>query len=349
MIKYILTTKHFFLEGPCGRVSHAKGFVEGLSNNGKYVTLISGKGAEQFIEQSEFIKYKAFAYFFILNIFFEIVKSIFKKEKIVIRWRPVLPFFIFPFLFFYKNIYFEVNSITGLSSNNKIIKNLVKISILFIAKLSRIIVVSANSKDEIEEICASRYDIYIMPNGFDPIPFQKFSSNLDFNEKPNLVYFGKKQDYYDWDVLFDVYALNKELFNNFYIFGFRDEDDSKIYFGTFSHATLIERLSLIKNPILILHPSDTQMAKSGSPMKLFEYASLNLPMIVGNSIQKQAEKLKGIVFYKSGDPEDLTSKLQDISMSYKNYYAQSQLLNKAVMENYTWTKIVSDWLNTLEK
>jgi glycosyltransferase involved in cell wall biosynthesis len=108
-------------------------------------------------------------------------------------------------------------------------------------------------------------------------------------------------------------------------------------------------LSAIYNPILILHPSDTQMAKSGSPMKLFEYASLNLPMVVGNSIQQQASKLNGVVFYQSGNSEDLLNTLTSVTKDYQSYYQQSQKLRQSVMENYTWSKIVADWLKNLDK
>jgi glycosyltransferase involved in cell wall biosynthesis len=151
-------------------------------------------------------------------------------------------------------------------------------------------------------------------------------------------------------MLFEVYERNKNNFDKFYIFGFDGENDSsKEFLGSFNHNSLIEKLSAIYNPILILHPSDTQMAKSGSPMKLFEYASLNLPMVVGNSIQQQASKLNGVVFYQSGNSEDLLNTLTSVTKDYQSYYQQSQKLRQSVMENYTWSKIVADWLKNLDK
>lgn len=350
LFKYILTTRDFFKAGPCGRVSHAKGFIDGLVHNNSQVSLISDGGAENFIESNKNLQFKNINHFFYIICIVEIIKSILKKEKIVIRWRFFLPYIFFPFLLLYKNIYFEINSITGISSKNPIIRNIVKTSIYIMSKFSKIIVVSENSKKEIKKICFPKYDVYIMPNGFNPKPFLKYAPSIDKESKPNLVYFGKKQDYYDWDMLFDVYDKNKGIFDKFYIFGFNEKnDESKIYLGSFNHDSLIEKLSSISNPILILHPSDTQMAKSGSPMKLFEYASLNLPMIVGNSIQKQASKLNGVIFYKSGNNDDLSQKMNSVAMDYQSYYVQSQQLSKAVTENYTWSKIVLDWLDTLEK
>jgi|SRR5690606_7522345 len=101
-IKYILTTNDFFLQGPCGRVSHAKGFVEGLALNGKNVTIVSTVGADKFINKSDFINFQFFN--FSIFLFYEILISIFLKDKIVIRWSTDLSFLFFPFLCFYKNI-----------------------------------------------------------------------------------------------------------------------------------------------------------------------------------------------------------------------------------------------------
>lgn len=348
-VTYILTTQNFFKEGPCGRVSHAKGFSEGLSENDVNLTLISDGNADSFIDDRDNVKFKNLFKFFYIQCFLEIIKSVFNSDRIVVRWRFFLPFLFFPFLLMYKNIYFEVNTITGIKSKNIFIKNSVKLSIVIIAKLSRIIVVSENSKKEIHDICVPKHDVYIMPNGFNPTPFLKFKPSLDPLEKPNLIYFGKKQEYYDWDMLFHVFEIQKNNFNKFYIFGFDGvNNDSKDFSGSFNHASLIEKLSAIKNPVLILHPSDSQMAKSGSPMKLFEYASLNLPMIVGNSIQKQTTKLDGLVFYTSSDSYELSLALEKVALDYQLYFDQSQHLSKAVMENYTWSKIVSNWLNKLD-
>lgn len=349
IFKYILTTKNFFKEGPCGRVSHAKGFVEGLSQNNQNITVLCDGGAEDYIDVSSKIKFKDIRFLFYFSCFYEILKSIVNKENIVIRWRFFLPYLFFPFLLLYKNIYFEVNTITGINSKNSLIRNAVKLSIFISAKFSKIIVVSANSRNEIHEICLPVHDIYIMPNGFNPKPFLKYEESINFDFKPNLIYFGKKQEYYDWEMLFEVFEMNKNNFDKFYIFGFDGESDSsKEFLGSFNHDVLIKKLSKINNPILILHPRDTQIAKSGSPMKLFEYGSLNIPMIVGNSIQNQASKLDGVVFYQSGSSEDLSKKMILVSNDYQSYYEKSKQLRQSVMNHYTWPKIVSDWIKTLE-
>ena len=49
-VLYVLTTPEFFTEGPCGRVGHAIGFMAGVVASGKWLTLLSGPGAEDFMD-----------------------------------------------------------------------------------------------------------------------------------------------------------------------------------------------------------------------------------------------------------------------------------------------------------
>lgn len=115
------------MDGPCGRVSHAKGFVDGLVHNNSQVSLISDGGAENFIESNKNLQFKNINHFFYIICIVEIIKSIIKKEKIVIRWRFFLPYIFFPFLLLYKNIYFEINSITGINSKILLFEILLKL------------------------------------------------------------------------------------------------------------------------------------------------------------------------------------------------------------------------------
>ncbi|NAS04923.1 hypothetical protein GPS47_04780 [Acinetobacter haemolyticus] len=344
-IKYILTTKRFFDEGPCGRVSHAKGFVEGLACNHKEVTLVSGKGASDFIKENTYIKFRILNYFFIFNFLYEIIKSICNNDVVVIRWRPFIPLLTLPFLLFYKRIYFELNSITGLDSKNAIIKMIVKLSIIIISRFSKIIVVSENSKNQILSIVNSKSPIYVMPNGFNPKAFENFSPNINSNYGPNLIYFGKKQDYYEWDNLYQVLSENPSV--NLHVFGFDDHIVAKNinFYGKFNHESLVEKINLIINPILIIHPDDSEIARSGSPMKLFEYAYLNIPVIVGDSLSEIGKEFNEFIFYKSGDYESLNSTIGYVMKNYMTLLEKSSTLRKRVEEDYTWDGIVGRWLD----
>ncbi|MGQ1273464.1 hypothetical protein ACT43X_17720 [Acinetobacter baumannii] len=344
MIKYILTTKPFFLEGPCGRVSHAKGFIEGLAKNKQYVTLVSGKGAKDFIVENSYTKIKEFKYGLLLICFYEVFISILKRDKIVIRWRPILPLLFFVYLFFYRNIYFEVNSITGLNSKNFMVRAGVRLSIYLIARFAKIIVVSESSKKQILSLTNPIYPIYVMPNGFNPSAFNNFNPSFKLKSQPNIVYFGKKQSYYDWDGLYRVMRDHPNI--NLHVFGFNDHVNLKnIFFhGKFDHKLLIEGINEIVNPILILHPDDSEIAKSGSPMKMFEYAYLNIPVIIGDSLYETAKDFNEFIFYRSGDYKSLNATILHVFDNYNVFVESSKTLRERVEINYTWDSIVGRWI-----
>jgi glycosyltransferase involved in cell wall biosynthesis len=342
--KYILTTPNFFQEGPCGRVSHAKGFVEGLADNHQYVTLVSGTGSKNFIKENTYINFKQIHKFYLFYFILELYRSILKKEIIIIRWRPFLPFIFIFFAIFYKNIYFELNSVTGLDSKKLLIRKIVLFSLRLSVRFFKVIVVSEVSKQQILSLVNKYRSIYVMPNGFSAEGLAGFKSKHNINDFPNLVYFGRKQDYYEWKKLYNIVTKNPKL--NLHIFGFDDNfNQSNIkFYGEFTHTTLIERMREINNPILIIHPDDSDTAKSGSPMKLFEYAYLNLPVIVGDSLQEVSKDFEEFLFYKSGSEESLKTIVEQAVENYPEIYVKSQRLRTKVEVKYSWEKIVRQWL-----
>lgn len=342
--KYILTTRSFFEEGPCGRVSHAKGFVEGLVDNNETVTLVSGTGAHKYIKQNPNIALIEKNNFLFLFFFWETIKSISKKDKIVIRWRPALPFLFIVFAFFYKNMYFEVNSITGLDSRISIVRKIVWLSITLTAKYFKIIVVSQSSKNQIIALVPKYRSIYVMPNGFSAENLSQFLPYTDPNCYPNLVYFGRKQAYYEWENLYRIIKENSKI--NLHIFGFEDtvKADNIKFYGEFNHHSLVDEMNKIANPVLIIHPDDSEVAKSGSPMKLFEYAYLKIPVIVGDSLSEIGSDFDELVFYRSGSEESLKNTINQVIEDYSEYYNNAQSLRAKVEVAYSWKSIIHKWL-----
>ncbi|WP_370209947.1 hypothetical protein, partial [Alloalcanivorax venustensis] len=88
-ILYVLTTPEFFTEGPCGRVSHASGFVEGACENGASLTLLSGPGAEEFVDIAPIKKRQVrpgFLWWPALLI--KALALVCRHRVVVVRWRP---------------------------------------------------------------------------------------------------------------------------------------------------------------------------------------------------------------------------------------------------------------------
>lgn len=347
--KYILTTKDFFKKGPCGRVSHARGFIEGLLSNKQVVTLASTNGADKFIAENDYLNIKTVDKMPLLYSAIEIIKSIINKEKIIIRWRPILPFLYFPLMVAYKDINYEINSITGLDSKNIIIRELVKLSISLVSKYSKIIVVSEHSKRQVLSISCDAKSIYVMPNGIITDSLITYKPKINKSAEKNLVYFGRKQDYYEWDNLYEFCKENENI--NLHIFGFTEllSIVNIRFYGEFDHLGLIEKLNNIVNPILIIHPDDSDIAKSGSPMKLFEYAYLSIPVIVGDSLLEVSKDFPEFIFYESGNKLSLDHAIRNTVANYNDIYTNFSHLKDTVITKYSWEAIIKKWLEAEAK
>ena len=112
---YIVPIKNFFSNTPGGRVTHALGIVNGLSNNNCNVLIISESGIDRFRERiNSKIKVKTLSKsFFFLSALKESVCSLRQKNtNILIRKSPVFLLFLIPFLIFKRksnHITIEVN------------------------------------------------------------------------------------------------------------------------------------------------------------------------------------------------------------------------------------------------
>lgn len=352
-ILYALPTKKFFLEGPCGRVSHAIGFASGLAENNKSITVLAGEGAENHFTPNAKITISSCilqsTLLWYLSFYARLFRLTKKHRAVVIRWRPIVPLIISALFPLRNKIWLEVNSITGINSKNPAARLIARLSITIATKLFNIIVVSNESKKQIEKISKPDNEVVVIPNGFFSTGLDSFLPDIDSTTPPSLVYFGKKQEYYDWNLLYSVSKNLKDEreISSLYIFGFDESDSHPFahYYGQFNRSQLIAGLQKIKNPILVIHPSNTETAKGGSPMKLFEYAALALPVIIGSSLEEQASLFKNFKFYASGSEESLKSTIQKTAQNYKSTLEKSTNSREIAVHNYTWPAVTKDWAN----
>lgn len=355
-ILYVLATPNFFSEGPCGRVSHATGFVKGLLENGKTVTVLTGPGMDKFIAADKRLRLKEFwrggaVFFEWVRFFFHLIFNVNNYSRVVVRWRPMLPLFFILVKVVKKDIWFEVNSITGIDSASWVVRAGVSLSTRITVRFFNVIVVSEHSKKELEAISGVASRCYVMPNGFITSPLDTYKHREVVGAKPTMVYFGRKQSYYDWDLF---YKLSKELLDEgliggVVVFGFEDVVPWIDFRGEFDHDSLVHAISDIASPLLVLHPDGSTTARSGSPMKLFEYAALGLPVVLGDAVQAQAEAFSCFVKYKSGDKQSFYEALAYAAENYERLAITTISARRIALENYSWKAVVHTWVESLSK
>lgn len=352
-VLYVLPTKSFFLEGMCGRVSHAVGFSSGLSGSGMRVGVLSGFGIKKFFDESSDLKIFEVRSFFKLWLPVVFIKTFLLCgifEKIVVRWRPVIPLFLFPFLIVKKSVWIEINSITGLDSRFLLVRKAARFSVWLSARFFGVIVVSDESKRLVELCCPKASRVCVVRNGFNPDFFKDYKPLFSNSKKCTLVYFGKKQSYYDWDMLYSVY---KEIQGSGFefqmkIYGFNESEkhDGISTYGPFKPENISGLLSEVENPILVLHASDSEVARAGSPMKLYEYAALGVPCILSSSLSEKIDSLGGFFEYTAGDSASLKETILSTANSYSVALKKAQASKDYALSSYSWPSVVRAWLES---
>ena len=347
-VLYILAQQDFFLKGNRGRVSHAKGFCRGLLDNDNKVTVISGRRASEHLagHQTISVKYDN-VFLFVLAVFLISMKKSRESDIVVCRWKPVYSFLAIPFNFFCKEkFFFEVNSLTGVYSKNILVRFFSLMSVKLLANNFKLILMSENAKKELLKITSSkRLDCCVMPNGYFEDKFDLIAPKSSENGKANLVYFGTRQNYYDWEMLLDVTGrlINDGILDRFHVFGFDSDKYPITSHGQYDPEILRKHLLNIENPILILHADDSEVAKSGSPMKLYEYAALGLPVVISDSLKFQSSSFPSFNYYKSASKELLYSAISQVACNYSREVGRSSQSSDIAKREYSWAAVVKRW------
>ena len=348
-ILYVLTTPEFFTEGPCGRVSHASGFVEGACENGASLTLLSGPGAEEFVDIAPIKKRQVrpgFLWWPALLI--KALALVCRHRVVVVRWRPILPFLFLPFLLLNRRIWFEVNALTGLDSSNPLIRALVRVSVWLSTHCFNVLTVSEVSLDRIAGVSTLRRLSHVMPNGFRPDQLEEFQVNRVPNAPVSLVYFGIRQPYYEWDLLYQACENLSDdgVISAFHGFGYDETGVPGCVRprGVFNRASLVRDLTEIVNPVLVVHSAGSDVARATSPVKLFEYAALALPVVCSASMRRQAAALPAFRFYEPGDRAGFEAAVRDVAINYDDELSRAGTSRKVAKERYTWPAVVGQWM-----
>lgn len=351
-VLYVLAQRNFFICGPRGRVSHATGFVSGLSESDIHTTVLSGPGAREAMDEHSQVhadSVGAWGAAWWLAYCVRLSRLVARHDLIVFRWRPLWFVWGLPMVFRPGSVWVEVNTPTGLTSRFFPIRWLTRFSLFLAMKLFRVIVVSNPAREILLGITTPRQPIYVLPNGFKAGALERFRARVAPSSPPTLVYFGKKQPYYDWAMLHEALdELDQALGDSvsFHIFGYVEEP---VRARTFFHdplplPELISALERIVNPILVLPAANSPIARGGSPMKLYEYAALGVPSIVSDALADQVTKFDSFVLYSAGDRQDLIRALRVAIDDYEGALAAASRGREVAFGQYSWKALVGQWL-----
>lgn len=354
-VLYVLAQYDYFLKSGRGRVSHAVGFTSGVVGNNGSVSLLTGPGAFNYFDKIEGVSFlykkdiwRPFWYFYFIFLY---LANVTNSDVVVIRWKP-LWFLAIGFLYFHKKkVWFEVNSLTGIDSKNIFVRWLTRLSVFFVTKSFNIITVTEKSMDVISNISRPRYSTAIVPNGFDSNVFQPFSPIVSKSDEVNLAYFGRRQDYYDWGLVYDaVERLSKDMGRDIllHVFGFSEMVPKKgvRFYGPFrDQQKMLTTLSSINRPIMIIPAADSDVAEAGSPIKLHEYASLGVPIIISSSLKTQSRCIRQAFFYKAGYLDDFRSAIDTVSNDYNAYLRKALDGREYIFQTKSWKSVVAGWMD----
>ena len=352
MVYYVLNQYDFFLCGYRGRVSHAKGFVNGVIRNDEDCTVLSGPGTSGYLHTkactplnniSPVLKWKLFFYW-------QLLKALISKHRIFIRWRLSSFFLILLLIPFRSRIIFELNSETGKNHKHYFISKLSFFSVALLMRFFTVTVVSNFHRNNLVNKYKKAKVKYI-PNGF--IPIKNLPKKLIYSpsKKFNLIFYSKKQKYYDWNYLESLSkdAINEKL--NINVIGF-NYNNKRIY----SHKPINDQEKLFQNiysfdnPILLMHGKNNEIAISGFPMKLSEYFYLGLPIIASKSYKHIFDEFGFYgLFYDPSRYLSFIEVIQKCFESYDHHLCLSKNNSQISIIKLDWKQVVKPLLMTNEK
>ena len=370
-ILYILPQKSFFSDGHGGRVSHAKGLIDGFVQNNCQLTVIAEAGINDYVKiEDEFFSIKEIPRS--LNEINFVKKSLSfisdEYDLILIRKNLLtLLYLVFSKNFwrskiFSKKIVWEINGLSFETKRHTFFGNLLfKFSLaiqqILLKKSNLIYVVSPILKKELSSgiFKIESSQILVIPNGSPKIP-SKFI--YDSSEIPyKFLFFGKLQPYNDYKILFEAFSLLREKYDNYaqlHIVGYGNEEKVIIDLiknnpNTYFHGSMdIDKLAqsgiLNNKSIGVIPLKNVSGANLLSPIKLFDYYSLGLPVIISDIVNLPANLEKcNLLVYSNNNLESLADCLEyyllnvETLKSRKKYFLHQSLVN-------SWTNRVKDLL-----
>lgn len=365
-ITYVLPDANFFSRHS-GRVTHAIGIISGLIKNDVYINLFSEERVNSYIENNNTLSLNTLSGGDELSFFSRIIftfrlltLSISNTEKnhpILIRKTVLSLIYFFMNLNNNKDchIFWEVNGLGLQRWKGKPIRGLVfNIILLFnkyiLRKSSGVYVVNNELKESLTKgyFAVSKDKVIVLTNG-GPEPFNKV--RIASPDEISFIYFGMFQDYNEFDKVIKAFNFyNKKFKNsNLYIIG-SGKLENLIYslsknlnnINVLKSMSYIEltKMKFLETRCVGLIPLKNFYASSIlSPIKMFDYMSLGMPIIHSDSVNFSGYKINhsSCKVYESGDVDSLIEAMIEID-EVKELNEWEELMSIAFKnaENNTW-------------
>jgi glycosyltransferase involved in cell wall biosynthesis len=365
-ILYVLPKKDYFSHGKRGRVSHAIGVATGLSSNNIHVSVMSGLSTLNYFSSTEKIdvvtvkgfRFIPWSIYLIKAIYTFLIKSK-TTNTIIVRYaksKGILFYFMMHY-FHNHNWGFEINSLGFhqlYDKPQKMRSLIMKIESLLLKRADFLYVVSHQIKEDLLNWMPKGYDhrrIIVCPNAGPATLEDKIQTSIHA-DKIIFAYLGVFQQYYDFKLMIEAFQevsltnLRPPISLHLYGDGPQYEmvriksvrNKNIILHGRYNLEDLLKDGQINKSTILVLPYSPMGLTEIGSPIKLFEYLALGLPIIAARvgQIGLILKNEETAYLYKPGKKKALVKAMQWMLDNPQQRILMAKKASREYCRNHTW-------------